>query len=710
MRGKWVAALVIGGLLGFQGAVWAAAEAPAGHWEGKIDIPGSPLEFDVDFVRAADGSWSGDISIPAQNARNLPLAGIEVEGGDIRFAIADVPGDPLFKGTIDPGGSAITGLFTQGGAEFPFELKMEEGLAGRIAGRLAGFADIVERGLRDLIVPGVAVAVVAEEKLVLARGYGYADYENKRPMTADTLLAIGSSTKAFTTFTMGTLVDAGRMEWNEPVRTSIPWFKLADAFASQRITPVDLITHRSGLPRHDLLWYNNLDASREDLVRRLAYLKPTADLRERFQYNNLMFLTAGYLTEVITGETWEDSVRRRVLAPLGMTRTNFSVEESQRDPDHALPYRVVDKTIERIPFRNITTVGPAGSINSSAGEMSRWVTVHLNRGSFQGREILRPQTLEKMHSVHMAMGGTVVNPEISPSDYGLGWMIDTYRGRRRVRHGGNIDGFSALVCLFPGDGFGFVILANKNGAALPELLARHAADQILDFEGKDWIQEAVEARERGEDAEKAAKEKKATRRVEGTRPSHRPEDYAGIYLHPGYGPLTIELGESGLCLRYNGIRAPLSHWHYDTYNAGEDGDPTFEDAKINFLADADGRIARLEAPMEPALDPIVFDKQPDPRLFDPEYLKTLTGRYQLVNQTITVTLKGDVLTATLPGQPEYELVPGLEGEFHLKQVMAFAIRFLMGEEGEVTGLEIIQPDGVYAAEKIKTREQLPVRP
>lgn len=704
MKARWLFTLMaMVCLLGTTGTASPASEgsALAGHWEGRVDISGTPLEFDVDFTLAEDGTWGGDISIPAQNARNLPLTGIACDGREVSFAIAGVPGEPAFKGKIAEDGRSISGFFTQAGQEFPFEMAREAGLKAKAAKNLAGFADIVARGLDELIVPGVAVAVVVEDEVVLAEGFGFADFENKRPMTADTLLAIGSSTKAFTTFTLGTLVDEGRLEWNEPVRSYIPWFKLHDPFASQRITPVDLITHRSGLPRHDLVWYNNLESSREDLVRRLAYLEPTADLRERFQYNNLMFLTAGFLTEVLTGRTWEDSVRVQVLDPLGMTRTNFSVADSQRDPDFALPYRVNDKKIERMPFRDITTVGPAGSINSSINEMSRWVMVHIGSGQLQGKPIMNPQTLEKMHLVHMPMGGPPAVPEITPSDYGLGWMIDTYRGHRRVHHGGNIDGFSAMVSLFPQDGFGLVVLSNKNAAALPELLVRHAADLILEFQPTDWIAKAAAARERGEDAEKQAEERKAARRIQGTRLSHPPRDYAGAYFHPGYGELTITLNEDTLSIAYNGIEAPLAHWHYDTFNAGKEEDPSFENMKISFHTDTEGRIARLEAPFEATLDPIVFDKQPDPRLSDPAYLERLAGRYRLVDQIITISLKGSTLTVSIPGQPSYDLAPDLGGEFFLKQVKSIVVRFLTDDQGAVTGLELIQPGGIFLVERIK---------
>jgi len=405
----------------------ASAEEPsiAGHWAGEIEIPGTKLAFDIDFAQKPDGSFSGDISIPLQKAQDLPLGNIAVQGKDISFEIAGVPGTPGFKGTLSEDGRKISGQFTQGGQAFPFAMSRSADLKAQAKKALAGFDAIVNKGLEGLNVPGVAVAVIVEDEVVLAKGYGFKDLENKVPMTADTLLAIGSSSKAFTVFALGTLVDEGKLDWDKPLRNYIPWFKLYDSFASERLTPRDAVTHRSGLPRHDLSWYNNTTISREDLVRRLAYLKPTADLRAVWQYNNLMYLTAGYLVEVLTGKTWEDGVRAQVLNPLGMKRTNFAVADSQKDSDYALPYREREGKLEKIPFRSLTNMGPAGSINSSANEMSKWVLVHINGGKLKDKAIINSQTVQDMHLAHMPTGETPEIPEVTPADYGMGWSIDT---------------------------------------------------------------------------------------------------------------------------------------------------------------------------------------------------------------------------------------------------------------------------------------------
>jgi CubicO group peptidase (beta-lactamase class C family) len=671
----------------------------AGHWEGAIEIPGTPLAFDIDFTLNDGGTWAGDISIPAQNAKDLPLGNIILKGKDIAFEITGIPGTPVFKGALGEDGQKITGQFSQGGQNFPFSMSHAASLKAKAKQALAGFDDIARKGLQELNVPGAAVAIIVEDEVVLAKGYGYKNLENKVPMTPDTLMAIGSASKAFTTFALGTLVDEGKMEWDKPVHNYIPWFRLSDPFASERLTPRDLVTHRSGLPRHDLMWYNNTTATREEFVRRLAYLKPTTDLRTTFQYNNLMFLTAGYLLEVLTGKKWEDAVRAQVLDRLEMKRTNFSVDDSQKDADFALPYWEEKGEIKRMPFRGLTNMGPAGSINSSVNEMSRWVLVHLNGGKLKGKQIINAQTLQDMHLAHMPTGETPSIPEETPADYGLGWFVDSYRGHGRVHHGGNIDGFSALVCFFPQDRVGFVVLTNKNGTGLPMLLVRQAADLVFGLEAKDWIGEAAKLKVKGDEATKEAEKKKAARRVLGTKPAHKLEDYAGDYNHPGYGDLKVYVQNGNLAFIYNGIKTALEHWHYETFNCKRIDDPALEDLKLNFWTDTNGNVARLEAPFEPTLEPIVFEKKPDARLFDPAYLQKFVGKYLLIEQVITISLKGNVLTASIPGGQELELVPGLGDEFTLKQMKIASLRFKTDEKGAVTAIELFQPGGTFEAKR-----------
>ncbi|MDD8031473.1 MAG: serine hydrolase [Acidobacteriota bacterium] len=667
-----------------------------GHWEGAIELPGMKLEVLVDFKLSAEKQLEGTVSIPIQKAKDLPLADIKLSGYEISFAIAGVPGNPVFQGKLNESGQKISGDFTQSGQTFPFNLNKAEDPGAKARKTLEGMEEVITKAMADLKVPGLTLAVVKDKEVILLKGYGFRDLENKLPMTTDTLLAIGSASKAFTTFALSRLVDEGKMVWDKPVQEYIPWFKLSDPLITLRITPRDLVTHRSGLPRHDLIWYNNYQASREELVRRLAYVQFSADLRERYQYNNLMFLTAGYLLEVLTDQTWEEAVRGLVFEPLQMKKSNFSVLDSQKDADFAQPYAYRNKKIEKIPFRNITNIGPAGSINSSVREMSNWVIVHLNGGKFGEKQILNPSTMEDLHLPYTPISQPSTTPYLSTMSYALGWFVDNYRGHQRVYHGGNIDGFSALVSMLPNDGYGFVVLTNRNGTGLPELLVRTITDSLFGLEPVDWIGEAARNQARAEELVEKATKKAQTRKIPGTKPAHQLEEYAGTYFHPGYGELKVSLKEKRLSFTYNHITTPLEHWHYETFNGLKAEDPTFETMKLTFETDSNGYVSQVSGPFEPMADPIVFKKKPDDRYYDPDYLKKFVGKFiDSLDQIISIDLKGNTLTMTVPGQPVYDLMPDLGDEFVLKQASSIRVKFIMNPKGEVTDFEIFQAGAVF---------------
>jgi hypothetical protein len=269
-----------------------------------------------------------------------------------------------------------------------------------------------------------------------------------------------------------------------------------------------------------------------------------------------------------------------------------------------------------------------------------------------------------------------------------------------VEHGGNIDGFTALVMLLPQDDLGMVILANKNGTPLPTLLARHTVDRVLKLDAIDWNGEALGRRALGEKAEKEAKAKKESVRKQGTKPAHPLADYAGDYEHPGYGVLKVALSGDHLEAAYNGIPVPLEHWHYETFNGMKDPkDPTFENMKFLFQTDVKGNVASLAVAFEPSVKDIVFAKKPDARLFDAKYLERYAGVYELSGQSITISVKGNALVVSIPGAPEYHLVPGLGDEFTLKEVSVIGVVFVTDAQGKVTGISLRQPDGVYTATK-----------
>jgi CubicO group peptidase (beta-lactamase class C family) len=566
---------------------------------------------------------------------------------------------------------------------------------------LTGFDAFVDDAIQAWQVPGLALAIVKKEDVALAKGYGYRDVASKLPVTGKTLFAIGSCTKAFTTFVIGTLVDEGKLDWDKPVTNYIPGFRMYDRVASELITPRDLVTHRSGLPRHDVVWYN-ASLKRSEIVERLPYLEPSETFRSKFQYNNIMFMTAGYLVDRVAGESWEEAVRTRIFAPLGMTSSNFSVQDSQKSSDFARPYADRNDKIVEIPFRDITNAGPAGSINSCVDEMAQWLIVNTQKGKSKGRQLISAAVLADIQSPQMTTGATPERREIAPAGYGLGWQIDSYRGHRRVHHGGGIDGFTTMTTLFPDDELGLIVVANLNGTPLPEMITRHAADRLLQLAPIDWGKTELAKHEAGKAAARTAKTKKETVRRSGTAAGHPLEEYAGEYEHPGYGTCRVALKDGKLHFAYNGIEAPLSHWHFEVWTALENPkDPEFEDLKVQFQSGVDGFVDGLAVAFEPRLKPIVFAKRPDARLSDPEYLKRFTGEYTLATRTLGVHLKGKSLSLDSDGQGEATLVPGLDGGFKVKEQTSTSIRFVTDKDNNTTELELQTPSGVFTAKRKK---------
>jgi len=577
------------------------------------------------------------------------------------------------------------------------------------AAALEGFDAFVEATLKDWTVPGTAVVVVKDGEVVLSRGYGQRDVARGQEVTPRTIFAIGSSSKAFTTMSLALLADEGKIDWDTPVRQYLPSFKLYDAFATERMTPRDLVTHRSGLPRHDLMWYNSR-ADRAELVGRLQYLQPNKDFRAVWQYQNLMYMTAGYLVEVVTGQTWEEFVRERIFAPLGMERSNLSVDASKAADDYALPYKDEDGKPVEIPFRNIDTVGPAGSINSSVEDMTRWLLLHLGDGSLGDKRIVSAGQLVQLHAPQMVMpegvGLTTKYKEAPHASYGMGWFVQPYRGHDLIHHGGNIDGFSAMVAFLPAEQIGVVALTNRNGNPVPMILALDVFDRLLGLDRVPWNARNKEDDARIKDAGEKGKEKSASDRVEGKGPAHALTDYAGEYEHPGYGILSVALGKGqegesegeALTARYNNIDFALTHYHYDVFEMVYD----LFDMRIKavFSTNARGDIEGVSVPLEPTAPDIVFKRLPPKGLLDRESLERLAGDYEVMGATLTVALKGeDALQVSMPGLQDYELVPYKGTQFELKGLSGFSLEFKRGASGAATEVVITQPGGVFTARR-----------
>lgn len=550
----------------------------------------------------------------------------------------------------------------------------------------------VQKAIAEFDAPGAAVAIVADGRVVLAQGFGVRERGASAGVNADTQFVIASCTKAFTSAGLGILADAGTLTLDQPLRELMADFQLMDPVAGAGAGARDLLCHRTGLPRHDMVWYDNNAMSRADLVRRLRHLEPSAPFRARHQYNNLMYLTAGRLAEVVSGQSWEDFTRVHLLRPLGMNRTVFSVADMARDTNAARAHERRRGVVAVSPYRNVDVLGPAGALNSTARDIARWMLLHLNGGEIDGRRLIARDTLEQMHRPHLPLGQPSLSPDISDTLVGLGWRTDQYRGRRRVHHGGALDGFRAMVQLFPDARAGVAVFVNVAPSELPEMICRTVADRALGLEPRDWLGDALTRAKAGEEADAAARARKGEQRRINAPLTHPLSAYAGTYNHPGYGRLTVAVAGEGLKVSYNAFSADLTHWHFDTFNgaANASRDDTFEDVRFQFETDFDGRVAAVSAPLEPTVKAIRFTRVAEATWYDETLRARAVGDYMLAGRRWRVTRIGEHLYLQPPGNPPAKLELDIEpGFFVLASNRFVRVRFT------AAGADLIQNDGIY---------------
>ncbi len=558
------------------------------------------------------------------------------------------------------------------------------------------FADTI---MKEWKAPGVAVAVVKDGQLIYTKGFGFRDVENKQSVTEDTIFAIGSCTKAFTGAALALLVEEGKIEWDRPIREYMPDFRMHEDYVTEHMTPRDLITHRSGLPRHDAMWYGS-SLSRKEMVERLQYLEPSRGFREAFQYQNLMFMTAGYLVEQIAKKSWEDFVKERFFVPLEMNESNFSVLETQNKKDFALPYRKEDEQVKQIPFRNITAVGPAGSINSSVKEMSNWMVMQLSEGRFKDKQILSSTTVLETHLPQIVIPTPRPYKELFYNSYALGWGVTAYRGEEMLTHTGGIDGFTAVVSLLPERKIGVVALSNMDGSYVPGILRLNLIDRLLGKEEIDWNKRFHDETKKAEETKVKLEKNGDPNRKLGTQPSHSLGEFVGDYEHPAYGTIHVTLEGDQLRATFNDLPTVLNHYHYDVFKAADN--VVYEQMMFSFQMNGKAEVDRLSLPLEPAVDQIVFKRVGELKMREREFVQKFVGEYDLAGSVIKVWLRGEnILMMTVPGQPDYELDPVRGTSFNLKNLEGYSVEFKSNEEIAITSVVISQPNGVFTATRKK---------
>ncbi|MGB7727283.1 MAG: serine hydrolase [Candidatus Acidiferrum sp.] len=477
----------------------------------------------------------------------------------------------------------------------------------------------VARSMKTFEVPGMAVAIVKDGNVVLLKGYGVRKLGETTPVDENTLFGIGSNTKAFTAAALGTLVDQGKISWDDPVYERLKGFEMYDPYVSKEMQIRDLLCHRSGLGlgEGDLMFWPHTSFTRDDVVYRLRYLKPKTSFRTTYAYNNLMFVTAGQVVAEVSGKSWDDYLREKIFLPLGMNNTNTSASAFKQGDDWAVPHSKVDGKLQPIRIENLDNAGPAGSINSSVADMSKWVLLQLNHGTIPATQtrVFSERASREMWSQQMIvpvrpLPAELKNLQAHFAGYGMGWALRDYKGRKLVGHTGGVAGYVTRVMLVPEENLGVVILTNAEEDFAFESVLYHILDSYFGGSTADYITgfKALEDKQR-KDADETMSKAAQTRAVE-SKPSLPMEKYAGDYLDPWYGKVTIRQESNGLMLNFERTEkglADLQPWQYDTFRAHWRNHT--EDAFVTFTLKPDGSIDHFTMVAVSPLADFSFDYQ-----------------------------------------------------------------------------------------------------
>ncbi len=442
--------------------------------------------------------------------------------------------------------------------------------------------------------PGMAVAVVRNDEVVYLKGVGRRTVGKPDLVTPDTLFGIGSMTKAFTATGLGLLVDDGKISWDDPVRKHLPWFRLADPLADRDVTIRDLLCHRTGLARHDLLWYR-APWSPEEAVRRLAFVEPSSSFRSRYEYANLPYLAAGLALSAAAEKPWPDFLRQRLFEPLGMKEVVFTRAEALAAADHATPHQPGAAGPEAIDwYDDDRQLRASGSIKTSARALSQWLRCQLGDGVVDGKRVVSAKVLAETHKAHVVTPLDPLRARLggaTQSTYGLGWHRLDHHGRLLLEHGGAVDGFRSTILLVPSERLGVVVLTNVATSDAVTATALTLLDRLLGLPDADWHGAYRERVLSARDADKARAAAFQKTRKPGTKPSHDLADYAGVYQEAAYGKVTVTAEETGLHLSWSSFKGPLEHFHFDTFTFA--GPVPLHDEVVQFDMLPDGAVGTL---------------------------------------------------------------------------------------------------------------------
>lgn len=463
----------------------------------------------------------------------------------------------------------------------------------------------VERVRKEFEVPGIALAIVKDGKVVVAKGYGLRKLGAPTPVDAKTLFGIASNTKAFTATALGLLVEEGKLEWDAPVVRYLPWFQLADPYVTRELTIRDLLVHRSGLGlgAGDLLWWPPSNYNRKEIARRLRYIPLATSFRSAYAYDNVLYLIAGEVIETISGQTWEDFVASRILTKVGMAGSNVRHSEAGAGANVATPHAPIDRKVRPVaPFASDNT-NPAGGINSNAEDMAKWMIVQLDSGRIAGSTRLFSERTTR-HLWGMVTPIPIGNPapELAAlranfNGYALGFGVRDYRGKKVVAHTGGLPGYVSKVAMIPELKLGVAVLTNQESGAAFESITYRILDHYLGVASYDWVTAYKKVEARIDSMTAAAEKRESSVRDTASRPSLPPAKYAGTYTDAWYGEVMISHDNGKLSIRFSQsplLIGELEHYQYDTFIARWHDRELRADAYVTFALNPDGSIDQVK--------------------------------------------------------------------------------------------------------------------
>lgn len=568
-----------------------------------------------------------------------------------------------------------------------------------IENRLEGFDAYMAQVLKDWNVPGIGVGIVVKDKLVFAKGYGYRDYGKRIPFTPATTAPIASNTKLFTAVAAGLLVDEGKLDWDKPIRQYVPTIKFYNDDLDRTVTVRDMLAHRTGITRHDSIWFKSAFTQKE-LFERLKYLEPSQPLRSVFLYNNMMYAGTGYSIELLSGKPWEMFVRDRILTPLGMTSTTFTIADMLKAAEAGVPYTERRDTTElyQIPYyADAIGVAPAGAINSNIMDLSKWLIALMNDGQLEGKQVLPKAVIRQTLAPSIALPNTGLEVrgwgELLNAAYGMGRWTASYRGHLIAYHGGDLPGFHSQVSTMPYDGLGVIVFVIGNHAApLYNIVSYNVYERLLGMSLTPWSERQNAIRLKSKETGMQARAKAGGGRIAGSKPSHAMEDYVGEFDHPAYGVLTIAKGNSSLTFDFHKVRLPLHHFHYDRFDTPDDEQDGMW--SVNFLTNAQGEIDRAEMSLDEAA--VTFTRRVPAVLTSATTLRQYLATYEAPNgNKFDVVLRPDNTLAIQNADGTFlNLIPWRPHRFRIKEFPDVVYDFT-ASDGRVTELKRSTPSGEF---------------